>query len=728
MLTEPAAAPSSSTVLRGFEDGLGRRYSPASRNDKDAPLEILCFRHEITDVPSFEFALRERVGRLSDFNHPYYARIRKVDRLSDERGTVALMSDGAPGIRLIEMLTAVERGGPAVDLSTALYLVRQLVPAIAVLHEHAQVAHGAIAPERLFVTPAARLFIVEHVLGAALEQLKYSRERYWRELRVALPMAVGLPRFDERADLTQVGVVALSLILGRQLRDDEYPGQIEELVGSASSLTAEGEREPLPTELREWLRRILQLDVRNSFRTLFEAQTALEQLVSGDETYNADVLSLEGFLQRYHGSAKPASWGPKPIVPEVAARRSEPRIEPRVEPVVEPRVETRIEPVRPLIVEPSPIAETSAETSSYLSEESEQDSERDQVTHSEWTADTEPAVESEEWQPMTSSRSGIRAAGRLKWIAAGLVLMMATTGALYAARRHFSSASAATAVGTMTLNTNPPGAAVEVDGAPRGQTPISLSLTPGAHTLVVRGTGEPRTIPINIAAGAQMSQYIELPKAASAVGQLQVRTDPAGARITVDGIQFGKTPITIGELAPGEHNVKLESDSGAVTQNVTIEAGITASLMVPLAATTPGVPLSGWVSVNAPVVVELYEQGRLLGTSGIDRIMLPTGKHDIDLVSAPLDYRETRSIQVTPGKVSAISVTLPKGTVSINAVPWASVSIDGESVGDTPIGNFPIAIGPHEVVFRNTELGEQRRVITVSLRTPMRLSVDMTKK
>src|SRR4029077_2972719 len=138
-------------------------------------------------------------------------------------GTVALMSDGAPGIRLIEMLTAVEGGGPAVDLSTPLYLVRRLVPAIAVLHEHAQVAHGAIAPERLFVTPAARLFIVEHVLGAALEQLKYSRERYWRELRVALPMAVGLPRFDERADLTQVGVVALSLILGRQLRDDEYP-------------------------------------------------------------------------------------------------------------------------------------------------------------------------------------------------------------------------------------------------------------------------------------------------------------------------------------------------------------------------------------------------------------------------------------------------------------------------------------------------------------------------
>ena len=215
----------------GFEDGLGRRYSPVARGDNDSSLEILCFRHEITDVPSFDFALRERVARLSSFEHPYYARIRKVDRLNDERATVALMSDSAPGIRVVEILGEVERGGVALDLNAGLYLVRQLISAISVLHEHARVAHGAIAPERLFVTPLGRLCVVEYVMGAALEQLKYSRERYWKELRVALPMAVGLPRFDERTDLTQVGVVALALIIGRPLRDDEYPAQIEDLVG-----------------------------------------------------------------------------------------------------------------------------------------------------------------------------------------------------------------------------------------------------------------------------------------------------------------------------------------------------------------------------------------------------------------------------------------------------------------------------------------------------------------
>jgi hypothetical protein len=208
---------------------------------------------------------------------------------------------------------------------------------------------------------------------------------------------------------------------------------------------------------------------------------------------------------------------------------------------------------------------------------------------------------------------------------------------------------------------------------------------------------------------------------------LQVRTEPAGARISIDGTPLGKTPMTIVEIVPGEHLITLEGDQGSVTQKVTIEAGVQASLVVPMGAQA-GAGATGWVSVTAPVVVDLMENGRLLGTSDIDRIMLPAGKHEIEFVSQFVGYRETRTVQVTPGRVAALSLTLPKGTVSLNAVPWATVSIDGENVGDTPIGNLQLPVGQHEVVFRNAELGEQRRIITVTLRSPVRLSVDLTKK
>ena len=77
-------------------------------------------------------------------------------------------------------------------MNAALCLVRQIVPAIAMLHQNARdVSHGALAPERILVTPNARVVLVEYVLGAAIESLAYSRERLWKDLRVAVPSGAG---------------------------------------------------------------------------------------------------------------------------------------------------------------------------------------------------------------------------------------------------------------------------------------------------------------------------------------------------------------------------------------------------------------------------------------------------------------------------------------------------------------------------------------------------------
>ena len=56
------------------------------------------------------------------------------------------------------------------------------------------------------------------------------------------------------------------------------------------------------------------------------------------------------------------------------------------------------------------------------------------------------------------------------------------------------------------------------------------------------------------------------------------------------------------------------------------------------------------------------------------------------------------------------------------------VLIDGEKVGETPIGNVQLAIGPHEVTFRHPELGEQRTTVTVTLNAPARVSADLRRK
>jgi hypothetical protein len=115
----------------------------------------------------------------------------------------------------------------------------------------------------------------------------------------------------------------------------------------------------------------------------------------------------------------------------------------------------------------------------------------------------------------------------------------------------------------------------------------------------------------------------------------------------------------------------------------------------------------------------------MIGTTDADRIMMAAGKHELELVNDTLGYRATRTVQVPPGKVAPLSLELPQGVINVNASPWAEVWIDGRRIGETPIGNLPMTIGPHEVIFRHPQLGEKRQAVSVTLKAPVRVSQEM---
>ena len=103
-----------------------------------------------------------------------------------------------------------------------------------------------------------------------------------------------------------------------------------------------------------------------------------------------------------------------------------------------------------------------------------------------------------------------------------------------------------------------------IDGAERGITPLTVTLSAGAHVVeLVNGT-ERRKVPVTMKAGAHVSHFIELPKVAAGVGDLQVRTDPSRATVTVDGKAYGRTPVTVKGLTAGTHKVVLENEFGHV--------------------------------------------------------------------------------------------------------------------------------------------------------------------
>jgi hypothetical protein len=314
-------------------------------------------------------------------------------------------------------------------------------------------------------------------------------------------------------------------------------------------------------------------------------------------------------------------------------------------------------------------------------------------------------------------------------VAAAVVVVALMSGAAFAARRYFAApATPVPVTGTVVVNTDPAGAAVVIDGEAHGATPVTATLKTGPHTIELSTEdGVRRTMTVNVTANQQLSQFIEMPKAAAGTGDLQVRTDPPGARVVVDGQTRGTSPVTVKDLAPGSHVVVLQNDLGSVNEDVTVQPGATASLVVPM-KTPQGAPVSGWISITAPAELQIFESDRLLGTSRADRIMVAAGRHDVEITNEALGYRTTQSIQVTPGQVARIKPDWPMGTIAINAAPWANVTLDGKELGETPVGNTSVPIGTHEVVFRHPQLGEQRVTATVTANTPARLSVDMRKK
>jgi serine/threonine protein kinase len=698
-----------------FADGLGERVVAADGATGEL-LQILRIRPALTAVPSFEFALRERAARLANFRHAYYARVRRIDRTQQASG-LAIVSDHVEGTRLSDILRVAHEKRLQLDINAAICLIRQLVPAVAMLHENARdAAHGLIAPERIVVTPHTRLVIVEHVLAAAVEQLQFGRERLWQEFRIAMPPSAGVPRFDHRADVTGVGLVALALVLGRPIAANEFPHAIPTLLHEARERSPLGDEQPLSPALRAWLARALQVDTRRAFASAPEAMAALDEVVADDSVYVAAPVALESFLSRYIASLL------EPVATETASPA------PVVQGKVAPHPAAKAAAPPPAAASPAAPASaaSTAKDISDLIPARELEALAGTTPKPLFNPDAPFSVKSEPLPPARKSRGRRPSIVR---IAALLGAILALGGGGLFASKYFMHDPVAVegggvTTGTLIVQSNPAGVQVFVDGIERGMTPARLSVPPGAHILELRGRGVPRVIPLQVPAGAQISQYLEFAETPT-TGRLQVQSEPAGAKVTIDGTPRGVAPVTVSDLTPGDHEVILQNDTGTARHVVTIQAGVTSSLLAPMGLSAANGPVSGWVAVKAPFALEIREQGRLLGTTDTDRIMMAAGRHDLELVNESLGYRATRSVQVPPGKVALVTLDLPNGVVNLNASPWAEVWIDGQRVGETPIGNLGVPIGPHEVVFRHPQFGEKRHAISVTLGGPVRLSVDM---
>jgi PEGA domain len=769
-----------------FRDGLGERRVVVEPSGE--LVQILHLPDAAMALPEFEFALRDRVARWSSLRHASYVRVCRVDRLRVPAMRFALVSEYVQGPRLSDLLGVAHQREVVIDVAAAVSLTRQLLAASALLHEQApDVANGLIAPERLIVTPQGRVAIAEQALCTAIEQGRYRPEQLWRRFRIATNPATDTRRFTHRTDVLNIGLVTLSLLLGRPLADEDFPARIPQLLATARERSPLGHDRPLSPAFRDWLTRALQLDPGRIFTSPSDAWIGFENVTSTDALYVPTAVAIEVLLHtcgasRSHPAAvEPTAAGPAPSrpvlqhrAPVVSTKSASTQTLPPPSPVkpvmpsvlTDPEIRTTMLPADHVVgadarlaaapdaidwseITTRPAAVATAHDIAQLFADADLALPSDRTVTA---GPVEPLVRSLEASipavdgegqladAISAERSNYAgifepdwseqarsAPRRSRWsrmaIASSVVAVLAASAGMVRFPR--SAIVPASEVGILRVESNPTGLQVLVDGIEQGRTPARVSVSAGTHVLEVRGRNAPRVMPVSVASGIENTQYIEFSDLPQ-TGQLRVDSDPAGATVMVDGVSRGVTPLTVADLTPGPREIILQTAAGSVRHTVNIQAGAISSLNAPAPAPSASeTPTWGWITATAAFPVEIRIGGKVRGGAG-ERIRMTAGRYQIELVNEDRGFRSVRTVEVVPGKVTSVAIdTPPAGLVNVNASPWAEIWIDGRRIGETPLANLSVSAGEHEVVFRHPQLGEKRQVLKVNPGARLRLSVEM---
>ena len=256
-----------------IDGGLGT-LRPAD-DPRLGPVEILALMPQLSTATA-EHSIRaavkdhQRAG-LTGPAGPLGA-VHKVSRVSDGLFVVSPVVDG---VKLLDLLDALDARTFTLPDDAILDLAASIARTVAFIHERpAAVVHGAVSPAHIVVNPEGGIVLTNAVFAQALQSLNWSRHQWWWQCGLALPPSASLPRFDQRADVVQLGGVVLALLLRRRLTADDY-ASIGDLVKQASAAYKR-----LDSGLRGWLQQTLHLHPRATFSSGVDASAQLALVLS----------------------------------------------------------------------------------------------------------------------------------------------------------------------------------------------------------------------------------------------------------------------------------------------------------------------------------------------------------------------------------------------------------------------------------------------------------------
>src|SRR4029079_9447978 len=202
-------------------------------------------------------------------------------------------------------------------------------------------------------------------------------------------------------------------------------------------------------------------------------------------------------------------------------------------------------------------------------------------------------------------------------------------------------------------------------------------------------------------------------------GRWQFDSSPTGARVLVDGKERGITPLTLEALPVGSHKVIIRGDQGSAQRTIAIAAGELAQWNESI--------YSGWLHVTAPFEVRLSEGSKAITLDDSNQVLLPPGPHDIRFENRALGLRVVRHVEVRPGETSVLSLETPTSHLSVTASEPATVSIDGERVGETPLTDQGVPIGTRDLTVTRASGEPRHQTLTIPTK-PVQLDIDFAKQ
>ena len=266
--------------------------------------------------------------------------------------------------------------------------------------------------------------------------------------------------------------------------------------------------------------------------------------------------------------------------------------------------------------------------------------------------------------------------------------------------------------GSLSINSVPTGSVVMINGQVKGKTPYSIDrIKSDSYNIKVSKdlyhTYEENFI---ITDGSVNTRDISL---TPAFGKLTVKTNPAGAKVRIDGQSRGATPFELDELPSGNYHITITKDLfQTIDLDIVIEDGKNLDLNPKLEARSGTLSITG--KPNGAIITA---NGKKIGNLPLKGYRIAEGM--VELTASAKDYHsqtEFMNIQRDQSYEHVFNLDRHSGKlIVITEPPDADVYLDNERKGKTPSILDGIPIGLHTVDIKHPSFLPQSETFTLAL-------------